>query len=326
MPPLHSKNIQDASDIFRQNSSCNRIVRIKECSMKHAALLILLLVFAQSPLRAATEEKPIPYGNNPAAGHFLQVGDAKIYYEIYGSGRPLVLLHGGVLGYIDEYAGIIPEMSKHYTVIAIAFRGHGKSELGNQPLSNALFASDSFAVIRHVTSEPFDLVGFSTGAMVSYLLTIDHPDLVHRLIAVGGPISESGEVESGGTVTDEDVKNAPAELEKLFPLVVARRKKLYADPHDWDLLAMAFARMNQKNQDVPKEKIQAIQSPTLIAAGDRDMITKTEHFVEIYHLLPHSELAIIPGCGHTVFKCNPNLMLELVSHFLLQEEVPAAAR
>ena len=245
---------------------------------------------------------------------------------MYGSGPPVVLLHGGLLGYIDEFAGVIPGLSRQHTVIAIAFRGHGKSELGNQPLSMALFTDDSYTVIRHVTSEPVDLVGFSVGAMVSYRLTINHPELVHKLIAVGGPISESGAVQSKSAATEADASNAPAELEKLFPKVVARRKLLYGDPHDWDRLVIAFAKMSATNQDIPKEKIQAIQSPTLIAAGDQDMYTKLEHFVEIYHLFPHAELAIVPGCGHTVFMCNPSLMLELVMHFLQPGEAPASAR
>jgi pimeloyl-ACP methyl ester carboxylesterase len=287
-------------------------------------LFVILLAWVQGRREASADEKAVPYGNNPSAGHYLQVGDAKIYYEVYGSGHPLVLLHGGLFGYIDEYAGLIPELSRRYTVIAIALRGHGKSELGNQPLSNLLFAEDSVAVIRHATSESVYLVGFSTGAVVSYVLTINHPELVHKLFAVGGPISASGAVESKASAAEANAYNEPAELEKLAPKIVARRKKLYADPRDWDRLVLAFGKMSTTEPNIPKEKVQAIQCPTLIAAGDQDMYTKLEHFVEIYHLLPHGELAIVPGCEHTVFKCNPNLMVELVEHFLQQKEVPGA--
>ena len=73
----------------------------------------------------------IPYGNNPAAGHYFNVGDVKIYYEIYGSGKPIVLLHGGVYGYIDEFTPFIQKLSEKYQVICIATRGHGKSEIGD---------------------------------------------------------------------------------------------------------------------------------------------------------------------------------------------------
>ena len=293
--------------------------------MKRAGVLIWLFAWAQIGLAATAYEKDIPFGNNPSAGHYLQVGDVKIYYEVYGSGHPLVLLHGGLYGYIDEFRGVIPELSRHYTVIAIALRGHGKSELGKQLLSNLLFAEDSAAVIRHATSEPVDLVGFSTGAMAAYLLTIDHPELVHKLIAVGGPIAASGSTEAAGNEAEAD--SNPAELEKqLPPKFVERRNRIYPDRTAWDRLVVAMGKEALAEPDIPKEKVQRIQCPTLIAAGDQDGYTKLEHFVEIYHLLPHGELAIVPGCEHTVFKCNPNLMVDLVEHFLQESETPGAAK
>jgi pimeloyl-ACP methyl ester carboxylesterase len=245
---------------------------------KRAGMLVLLFVWAQIGLATSRHEKSIPYGDNPRAGHYLQVGDAKIYYEVYGSGRPLVLLHAGLFGYIDEFAGVIPELSRHYTVIAIALRGHGKSELGQQPLSNALFAEDSAAVIRHATREPVDLVGFSTGAMASYLLTIGHPELVHKLIAVGGPIASSGSTEAAGA--EASTYNNPAELEKQLPAkFVARRNRLYPDRAAWERLVLAFGKEEATEPDIPAKKVQSIQCPTLIVAGDQDDYTKLEHFV-----------------------------------------------
>jgi pimeloyl-ACP methyl ester carboxylesterase len=236
----------------------------------------------------------------------------------------VVLLHGGLFGYIDEFSKLIPRLSPHYTVIAIAFRGHGKSELGQQPLTDELFANDVLAVTRQVTKEPVDVVGFSVGAMVSFVLTIQHPELVRKLIAVGGPISSSGAVESKSTEAEGNAYSNPAELEKLMPQIVGRRKAFYADPKDWDRLVIAMGKMAATDRDIPAAQVKAIQCPTLIAAGDTDRYTKTEHFVEIYRLLPHGELAIVPGCGHTVFKCNAPMMDEMVAQFLEQTEVPGA--
>jgi len=295
--------------------------------MKRAALLVLSFFFcghtgiaaAQNAAQvaaqvAAQDAAQIPYGNNPKAGHFFQVEDAKIYYEIYGSGDPLVLLHGGLYGYIDEFSEVIPELSRHYTVIAIALRGHGKSEIGTKPLSNALFAEDSAAVIRHVTNKPVNLVGFSVGAMASYLLTINHPDLVRRLVAVGGPIGGSEPSASAAGPSAESV----AEFNKqLSPNFIARRDKIYPDRAAWDRLVVAMMKAEANGAGVPEDKVKLIQCPTLIAAGDRDPVG-AENFAQIYHLLPHAELAIVPGCGHVVFNCNPNLMIELVEHFLQQ--------
>lgn len=76
------------------------------------------------------ERQHVPYGNYPEAGHYVQAGDARLYYEVYGKGEPIVLLHGGIMGYIDEMAGFIEKLKPDYQVIAMATRGHGKSEIG----------------------------------------------------------------------------------------------------------------------------------------------------------------------------------------------------
>ena len=82
-----------------------------------------------------TNAQDTQYGTNDKAGHYLNVGDAKIYYEVYGEGIPVVLLHGGDHGYIDEFKKYIPVLSKQFKVIAIATRGYGKSEIGTKPFS-----------------------------------------------------------------------------------------------------------------------------------------------------------------------------------------------
>jgi pimeloyl-ACP methyl ester carboxylesterase len=176
----------------------------------------------------------VQYGNNPDAGQFLRVGDAKIYYEVYGHGPPVALLHGGLFGYIDEFSTLIPLLARSYTVIAIALRGHVKSETGEKRFSHPLFAEDSAAIIRHVTKDPVSLVGFSSGAIASYYLTLGHRNMVKKLVAVGATIA-SKEVAPATTAKEEPFPT-PAELEKMAPKLVARRRKLYADPLDWDLL------------------------------------------------------------------------------------------
>ena len=154
-------------------------------------MMILCAVFTTALFsccaHAQTKAEAIPYGANPAAGHYMRVDDANIYYETYGSGgTPLVLLHGGLYGYIDEFGDLIGELSQHRRVIAIATRGHGKSDIGTKPFSYALFANDAYAVIRHETAEKVDVLGFSDGAVTSYTLASAHPELIRRLVAIGG--------------------------------------------------------------------------------------------------------------------------------------------
>src|SRR5688500_16639167 len=138
---------------------------------------ILLLSFS------AFSQK-VPYGNNPGAGKYFNVGDAKIYYEIYGKGKPFVLLHGGVYGYIDEFEPFIKKLSESYQVICIATRGHGKSEIGKKDFTWEQRADDAFQVIRSITKDSVLLLGFSDGGYSAYKLAALHPSLVKRMIVI----------------------------------------------------------------------------------------------------------------------------------------------
>jgi pimeloyl-ACP methyl ester carboxylesterase len=199
---------------------------------RNACIYALLFAIAFFSFLLQAQEKPVPYGANTAAGHFLQMPGARIYYETYGSGgTPLVLLHGGLYGYIDEFGDLIQEISRHRRVIAIATRGHGRSEIGTQPFSYALFADDALAVIRHETEEKVDVVGFSDGAITSYLLVGEHPELVRRLVAIGGPRGQQDWTENA---IAEFEKSKPSDVEKSDPQFVADRKKLMPAPERWE--------------------------------------------------------------------------------------------
>src|SRR5438309_2509873 len=113
--------------------------------MRHPLQSVCLLFFclAMNVLNAQ-----VNYGSNLAASKNIENKGARIYYEVYGEGRPLLLLHGDLFGYIDEYAAYIPVLSKHFKVIAIATRGQGRSTMGNEPFSYQLMAEDAFKVLR----------------------------------------------------------------------------------------------------------------------------------------------------------------------------------
>jgi pimeloyl-ACP methyl ester carboxylesterase len=127
----------------------------------HSPRLLLFFAILASGLLARSQS--IPYGNNPATGHYFNVGDARMYYEVYGQGQPLVMLHGGVYGYIDEFESLIPRLAEHYQVICIATRGHGKSEIGTLPFTYRNRADDAYKVIRSITRDSVTVVGFSEG-------------------------------------------------------------------------------------------------------------------------------------------------------------------
>src|ERR1700733_6932213 len=277
-----------------------------------ATLLVLWTAHAQD------KANTLSYGANPAAGHSLQVDDANIYYETYGSGgTPLVLLHGGLYGYIEEFGGLIEELSKHRRVIAIATRGHGKSDIGTKPFSYVLFAQDALAVIRHETGGKIDVLGFSDGAVTSYTLASAHPELIRRLVAIGGPRKLADWTPSA----QAEFRNAkPSDVERDSPQFVSERKKLMPQPERWLEFNEKLNAMWAGPVYVTDEQIQSIRIPTLIVAGDHDPYNQIPKFVELFQLLPKGELAIIPGCGHVVLDCKGQFTITAVEAFLDQPE------
>jgi pimeloyl-ACP methyl ester carboxylesterase len=253
-----------------------------------------------------------PYGDNPAAGHYVNVGDANIYYEVYGTGKPVVLLHGGIFGYIDEYNELIPALSKNYMVIAVATRGHGKSGLGNKPLSYKLFADDTYKVIQQITKDSVLVIGFSDGADLGYYLAAEHPATVKKLVAIGGNWGATDF--TGGDKTFNDSLNA-AWFAKNMGQFITERKKLMPEPERFDEFVNKLADVWRQDVYVTPETIKAIKCPTMIAAGQNDGCP-IEHYTAIYRLLQHGEMAIVPGCDHLVLPCKPKLMVEIIRGFL----------
>ena len=127
----------------------------------------------------------VPYGNNAAAGHFVKAGDARIYYEVYGKGEPVLVLHGGGVGCTYEMGRFIDELAKDHLVIAPSTRGHGKSEIGVKPITYAQKAEDMMAAVNQITKKPMVILGFSDGAYTAYKIAAMYPDRVRKIVAIG---------------------------------------------------------------------------------------------------------------------------------------------
>jgi pimeloyl-ACP methyl ester carboxylesterase len=283
--------------------------------MRKPLMLLLILTLWTAVSLAQAPEQKAGYGSNDQAGYYVQTPDAKIYYERYGEGGvPVVFLHGGEYGYIDEFAEVIRQVSKQRMVIAIATRGYGRSERGTRQLSHRQFSEDAALVIKDIvkSGEKVDVMGFSEGAITSYILASSHPELVRRLVAIGGPLGAYG-----ASIEDleSDQELTPELMQQQVPDLVARRKKQMTHPEQWDQLIRDLSAMYDRMVYVRQAEIHAIQAPTLIMAGDKDQ-TRLDHFVEIYKLLPNGQMAIIPGCGHVIFRCKPDLSIRIMSDFL----------
>jgi pimeloyl-ACP methyl ester carboxylesterase len=280
-------------------------------------ILFCLYGFSQTttpkPLRHFMQAGPSPaneiqYGNNPKAGHYVNVGDARIYYEIYGEGRPLVILHGGIFGSTYEMHQFIDSLSKQYRVIAISTRGHGRSELGTEPITYEQKANDVWAVIHAVTKDSVIVLGFSDGGYAGYKLAAMYPQCVRKLIAIG-----AAELYPGLRDLTFDAKQGVASDSVYW------KQQFMLMPEPQRLQEMFTLLGNMYNHlTLNKDFFQAIQCPVLVMTGDRDQGNPPQRIVTTAQMIPHSETAIIPHCTHPVFLENFPAVWACVVPFLKQ--------
>lgn len=254
----------------------------------------------------------IPYGSNDAAGHRLQVDDVSLYYEVYGKGSPVLLLHGGLYGYIDEFGSYIAELSKTHTVIVPAMRGHGRSELGTKPFSDQQQAREAIAILRKVTDQPAMVIGFSHGGRVAYTLAATYPDSVQKLVVIGAGLSRSADAIAWGkglTTEGFDRNNAG---------FVQARKQLMPDPECWDEFLTKLIAYYSSEASLSDEQVKAIRCPVLVIGGDRDHYNPSTCFAETHARLSNSRLLILPNCGHVDSLQRPVVLREFVMPFVAE--------
>jgi len=255
----------------------------------------------------------IPYGNNAEAGKYVQSEDAKIYYEVYGEGEPLLLLHGGYYGYISEFEMYYPYLIDNFKVIAVATRGHGKSEIGTQKMSYQLFAKDAIQVLKQEEIESALVYGFSDGGITGVVLAAEYPSFVKKLVCMGGGLNTAYyRPESLQQVWEMTGENE----EKNIPGFLKDRKTIMPEPEryaEWiDMLKEAWVTPIW----ISDEAAAAIKCPVLIVSGDRDDYMRTEAMVEMYQLIPNAQLSIWPNSGHVSLILNPVMLNEIIIPFL----------
>jgi pimeloyl-ACP methyl ester carboxylesterase len=261
-------------------------------------LLSLSNIYGQNPLirafQPANVVNKIPYGNNPKAGHYVQTKDAKIYYEVYGKGQPIVVLHGGLFGSTVEMADFIDKLKLNYQVIAISLRGHGKSELGSEPVSLEQRANDAMTVVNAITKDSIMVLGFSDGGFSAYKLASMYPERIKKMIVIG-----AGELYPGLREFKLSGKDAMP-LDKAF---FEQQLKLMPDPNRLDDL---FAGVNAcySKLTVGKVLLGSIKCPVLVMAGDRDDGNPVERVVSAARFIPKHQISIIPNTTHECFTEN----------------------
>lgn len=248
----------------------------------------------------------IPYGNNPDVGQYVNVGDAKIYYEIYGKGAPFVILHGGNVGSTYEMGQFIDSLSTEYQVIAISTRGHGKSEVGTEPVTYEQRANDVFKVVDAVTKESVIVLGFSDGAYSAYKLASLYPSKVKKIIAIGAGEQTPGLREVN--IDNKAIENLDIEYWK-------QRIELSPDSSKMDVYAKSLEHF-YNTMVADKALFNSIKCPVLVMSGERDQNALLASVIATYQMIPNSQLAIIPNAPHPVFIKNFEAVWASIKLFL----------
>jgi pimeloyl-ACP methyl ester carboxylesterase len=288
-----------------------------------AVLAPTVLLMAAMP--ALAQERPTaqgPWGGRTnGAGSYADVNGLRLYYEVQGTGRPLVLLHGG-LGAIEMFGSNLPALARGRQLIGVDLQGHGRTADIDRPLSVELMADDIAALIRHLGLDRPDVMGYSMGGGVALHIAIRHPELVGRLVVVSAVFRRDGYYpEILGQ--QAQVNAAMAEAMKQTPMY-----QLYSSvaprPEDWPRLLDKIGEAMKQDFDFSRQ-IGGIQAPTLVVAGDADIFPPS-HAVELFGLLgggrkdpgwdgkgrPASRLAILPGRTHYDLFSAPELAATVI--------------
>jgi len=259
--------------------------------------------------------------NKPASSGYAPVNGIKVYYEVYGEGLPLVLLHGAFYTIGMNWAELLPELSKTRKVIAIEMQGHGHSPFSERKLSIGALASDVKGVMDYLKIDSADVAGFSMGGSIAYQFAVDNPKRLRKLVIISSTYKTSGwipEINNAFKKFDPEVfNNSP--IKTAYDAVAPDKTKW--KPFLEQMIAFAAVPFNVGDANISK-----IAAPVLIISGDNDGLDKVE-LAKTYKLLgggvsadmgamPKSQLAIVPAQGHVSLMMQTGTILAYLNSFL----------
>ncbi len=273
---------------------------------KFALLIVQILsitIFAQTP----------DYQKGYAA-----VNGINMYYEIHGTGKPLVIIHGGGSTINTSFGNVLPSISKKYKVIAVELQAHGHTSDRNTPESFEQDADDVAELLNQLNIDSAYIFGFSNGGNTAIQLAIRHPEKAGKLILASTFYKREGLYPDFWKGMDNATFKYMPQVYKDEFLKITKNQKALLNMFNKDANRMkAF-------KDWTDDDIKSIQAPTLIIIGDKDIV-RPEHAVEMYRLIPHARLVILPGghgeyLGEIMFakknNFHPDIIVSLVENFL----------
>ena len=255
-----------------------------------------------------------------AQSGYAEVNGLRMYYEIHGEGRPLVLLHGAYMS-MESMKPLLTRLAEDRRVIALESQGHGRTADIDRPITYEQMADDVAAAMEALGVEQADVFGYSMGASTALQVAIRHPEHVRRLVVASGTYKTEGMypelVALIEQITPESFAGSPFEAEY---------KRLAANPENFPTLVEKLKQLDTTPQNWPDEDIAGIEAPTLVVSGDSDVV-RPEHSVEIFRLLgggptpdfmgaSDDQLAILPGASHLGVIEQVDLLMAIVPKFL----------
>jgi pimeloyl-ACP methyl ester carboxylesterase len=267
--------------------------------MKTLCALVALALLP--PFAAAAQTSAARYGSNPAAGQYFTHDGVKLYYESYGSGEPLLLIHGNG-GDIFTLSAQIDYFRQKYKVIAMDSRDQGRSSDSPGKITYEKMTDDLNALLEHLNTGPVLVLGWSDGGIEALLLAIRHPDKVKKVAAMAANLDPGPDAVSPQVI--EMVKSMLASVPPAERNTPEGRRE------------MKVAQMMLDEPHIQLKALEAIQVPTLILASDHDLI-RDEHTLAIYHHIPNAQLAIFPDATHLIPYDDPARFNATVEHFFV---------
>lgn len=267
----------------------------------------------------STTHQSIVQQNKPSESGYTSVNGINVYYEVYGEGLPVVLLHGAYYTIDLNWGQLIPELSKGRKVIALEMQGHGHTPFSDRKLARTTLASDVESVMDYLKIDSADVVGYSFGGSIAYQLAIQSPKRLRKLVIISAAYKSTGwlpEVTQG-------FKNMKPELFDNTPLKAAY-DAVAPDKTKWTEFLEQMIASATTSYDLGDANIAKIAAPVLLISGDNDGMDKIE-LIKTYQLLggagdfrvtPKSQLAIVPGQGHVSLMQQTQTILGYLNAFL----------
>jgi pimeloyl-ACP methyl ester carboxylesterase len=248
----------------------------------------------------------LPASWDRVEGQTVNLNGIDIYYEVYGEGPPLLLLHGG-LANGTYFAYQIPVLAQTHQVIVMDSRGHGRSSFDETQITYEVMANDVLALMDHLNIESADLVGWSDGGIIGLEIALTHPERLNKVVAYGANFDPSGVRLDVGqdAYFNAYIEAAAADYQTTSPA-----------PERWDEFLANIANMWATEPNYSMDQLRGIKTPFLILDGEEEEAIDLNQTKLMAELIPGAELVLMPGTGHFAFLEQPEEFNRIVTDFL----------